>query len=111
MGTGMRNKKCDSRSYKLRGTLLVVDLVNSRIAIQPYEKEGQRVRWLQVTQDSEILAGDQQQTLADVIAGDWVHARFLVGEQGENLLEVLFVPRPMTAVRASNIDGECPIAS
>ncbi len=70
-------KRTVKRTYKLRGTLVGLDLVHHTIVIQPAEHEGKRVRRLAVRPDSEILAGDERKTLADLIVGDWISAQFV----------------------------------
>lgn len=81
-----------SRIYKLKGSLVAVDLVNHTIAIQPSEHGWKRVRRLMVTPESEILARGERQTLADALVGDWVHAHFV--KDGDRLvLKSLHIPR------------------
>ncbi len=85
------------RTYKLRGTLVGLDLVHHTLVIQPSEHDGKRVRRLDIRPDSEILAGDERKTLADLIVGDWVSAQFV--KEGEHeVLKRLHMPRGMGAL-------------
>lgn len=84
------------RTYKLRGTLVGLDLIHHTIMIQPSERDGKRVRCLDVMPDSEILAGDKVKTLADLIVGDRVSAQF-VKEGNHEFLKRLHIPRGMGA--------------
>ncbi|HXF93915.1 MAG TPA: hypothetical protein VNK46_14275 [Nitrospiraceae bacterium] len=77
MAADTLQKRTVKRSYKLRGTLVGLDLVHHTIVIQPSEHDGKRVRRLVVRPDSEILAGDERKTLADLIVGDWISAQFV----------------------------------
>lgn len=78
-------KRTAKRTYKLRGTVVGLDLVHRTIVIQPSVHDGKRVRRLSVLPDSEILAGDERKTLADLVGGDWVTAQFVKEEDHEVL--------------------------
>ncbi|TAJ23597.1 MAG: hypothetical protein EPO64_10945 [Nitrospirae bacterium] len=81
-----------SKSYKLRGTLVAVDLVHHTIAIQLSEHGWKRARRLMVTPESEILARGERKTLADALVGDRVHAHFT--KDGDRaVLKRLHIPR------------------
>lgn len=100
-------KRMAKRTYKLRGTLIAVDLVQHVIVIQPSEHDGKRVRRLSVTPDSEILAGDERKTVADLVAGEWVTAQFVKQEDYEELKR-LHIPRSMTSSPFHQSDGGNP---
>ncbi len=89
-------KRMTKRTYKLRGTLVGVDLVHHVIVIQPSEHDGKRVRRLSVMADSEILAGDERKTLADLVVGEWVTAQF-VKQEDHRELKRLHIPRGMAS--------------
>ncbi|MER3422741.1 MAG: hypothetical protein C4293_05455 [Nitrospiraceae bacterium] len=91
----MNSKPCQkARAYKLRGTIIAVDLLNHTILIQPSEHQGKRLRQLTVGPESEIFAGDEYGTMADLIVGDWVNIQF--ANQGEqSVIRKLHVPRSM----------------
>ncbi|MEW6246887.1 MAG: hypothetical protein AB1555_09275 [Nitrospirota bacterium] len=96
MAANTLQKRTSQKAYKLRGTLVGLDLVHHTIVIQPSEHDGKRVRRLDVRPDSEILAGDERKTLADLIVGDWVSAQFV--KEGEHeVLKRLHIPRGMGA--------------
>lgn len=82
--------------YKLRGTLVGLDLVHRTIMVQPSERDGKRVRCLDVLPDSEILAGGQAKTLADLVIGDRVSAQCVKDGERERLKR-LHIPRGMGA--------------
>lgn len=88
-------KNAAPKIFKLRGTLVAVDLVNHTVTIQPSEHDAKKVRRLAVMPASRILAGDEHKTLADVMVGDWVHAHF-VKEGDHAVLTSLHIPRAMT---------------
>ncbi len=100
-------KRTAKRTYKLRGTVVGLDLVHRTIVIQPSVHDGKRVRRLSVLPDSEILAGDERKTLADVIVGDWVTAQF-VKEEDHEVLKQLHIPRGMTSSPSHESEGGNP---
>ncbi len=94
MSANTAHSSSRSRSYKLRGTVVSVDLVTHTIMILPSAHDGTRVRLLTVTPHSEIHCGEEPKTLADVIVGDWVQVHFL-HEKERVILKKLSMPRGM----------------
>lgn len=94
------------KTYKLRGTLVNVDVTHQIIVIQPSEHDGKRVRRLTIRPDSEILAGTERKALADltVDVGEWVSAHY-VKEDNQAVLKTLHVPRSMTSSPPTPLPG------
>ncbi len=107
MTTNTLQNRTSPKTYKLRGTLIGLDLVHHTIVIQPSEHDGRRIRRLAVPADSEILAGDERKTLADLIVGDRVSAQF-VKEGEREVLKKLHLPRGMGSPSLHKPDQDSP---
>lgn len=105
MGTNTVQKPSSAKSYKIRGMLVGIDLVNHTIMIRTSEHDEGKVRRLTMTPNSEILAGRERKTLADAMLGDWVHAHF-VNEGDHAVLKSLHLPRGLGSSRVKEHSPE-----
>lgn len=93
----MNSKTCQkAKVSKLRGTIIAVDLPNHTLLIQPSGDQGKRLRHLAVSPESEIFAGDEHRTMADLIVGDWVNIQF-VNRGEQSVITKLHMPRSMVS--------------